>query len=111
MAKDDGLAAIAPAELAARLGQPGIFIGDCNPKRVWVRGHVPGAVNLDPAGYTEADLPVDHDAALIFYCSDPSCGASPYAARRARKMGYTHVYVMRVGISGWIEAGLEVEKG
>lgn len=95
---------------AARLQQAGgADIFDCNPHRVWAKHHVPGARNIDPADYTAADLPTDHDRTLIFYCSDPMCGAGPHAARRARRFGYRNVLVMSDGIKGWLNAQLETE--
>lgn len=104
------LRTISVSEVAARLGDDGFFVMDCNPSRRWARGHVPGARNLDPADYTVADLPPDKNATLVFYCSDPSCGASRFAALRAQEMGYTNTYVMPEGISGWLQAGLPVEQ-
>jgi rhodanese-related sulfurtransferase len=37
--------------------------------------------------------------------------ASHAAAREAAKLGYTSVFVMPDGISGWLEAGKPVESG
>lgn len=99
------------AEVESRLGQSGFYVFDVNPSTRWSAGHVPGALNLDPAGFTAADLPADRNATLVFYCSDPSCGASRFAARRAQHMGYTGVFVMPAGIRGWLEAGKPVEQG
>ena len=38
------------------------------------------------------------------------CSASHATAREAVKLGYRKVFVMRDGISGWVLAGLPVEK-
>lgn len=72
---------------------------------------VPGALNLDPVGYTSSDLPTDKASRLVFYCSNPMCRKAPNAARRAEKMGYTNVMVMAAGITGWVDAGLPTEGG
>ncbi|MCM8750067.1 rhodanese-like domain-containing protein [Thermomicrobiaceae bacterium CFH 74404] len=98
-------------EVAGRLGQGDLYVFDVNPRERWARGHVPGALNLDPADFTIADLPEDRTATLVFYCSDPRCGASRFAARRAQQMGYASVFVMRAGIRGWQEASKPVERG
>ena len=37
--------------------------------------------------------------------------ASHAAARAAAKLGYTNVFVMPDGITGWVQAGKPVEKG
>ncbi|MBX6386996.1 MAG: rhodanese-like domain-containing protein [Microbispora sp.] len=98
-------------EVADGLVKSGFHVFDVNPHARWAMGHVPGAVNLDPADFTAADLPAERDATLVFYCSDPSCGASRFAARRAQQMGYAHVFVMPAGIRGWLKAGKPVEQG
>ncbi len=72
---------------------------------------MPGAANLDPADYTEGDLPTDKNAKLVFYCSNPMCRKAPNAALRAKKMGYTNVQVMSAGIRGWLGAKLPTEGG
>jgi len=110
-AKLYGLPTISIEEVERKLDQETLFIVDNNTKHVWSRGHVPGAVNFDPADYQESDLPADKETMLIFYCSGFFCGAAPYAAQRARKMGYPHVYVMSEGIAGWIDKNKPVEKG
>ncbi len=45
----------------------------------------PGALNLDPVDYRDADLPADKDANLVFYCSNSMCRKAPNAARRAKE--------------------------
>lgn len=65
----------------------------------------------DPTAYAATDLPPDPTVALVFYCSDPSCGAAPRAARRALQLGYRDVRAMSAGIRAWIEAGLPTESG
>ncbi len=37
--------------------------------------------------------------------------ASHWAAREAVRLGYTNVYVMPDGITGWVRAGKRVESG
>lgn len=103
------LAEITPDDVEALIGKADVYIFDCNPSKSFNRHHVPSAKNVDPAGFREDDLPADRNAMLIFYCSDPLCGAAPYAARRARKMGFANVYVMSSGIRGWMAAGKPVE--
>ncbi len=89
------------AELIAR--KEAVLI-DVNPRRRWASGHLPGAINLDPGEYREADLPEDKNTTLVFYCSDTDCGTSRYAARKAGRFGYAHVFVMPAGLRGWLAA-------
>lgn len=96
-------------EVADRVRSAEARLFDCNPPREWMRGHIPGAVNLDPVAFHSAELPAAADALLVFYGADDSCGAAAYAARRAVAMGYTNVRVMRAGLAGWANDGLPVE--
>jgi rhodanese-related sulfurtransferase len=84
---------------------------DVNPQGSWVEAHVPGALNLDPVGFSDDDLPPDKDSMLVFYCSTYMCSKAPRAARRAATMGYRRVHVMSAGIRGWLRAGLLTESG
>ncbi len=97
-------------EVSKLLDQGGLTVIDTNPRRRWLSGHVPSAINLDPADYTEDELPSDKAAAVLFYCSDPSCGACHRAAQKAVEMGFRQVFTMPAGIRGWLAAGKPVER-
>jgi len=75
------------------MAQGGVAVFDANPPSRWRSGHGPGAVNIEPAGYTAAELPEDRSARLVFYCRDPSCGAA----------------VLRAGLAGWEAANQPVD--
>ena len=92
-------------EAAELIAQGAAIVIDVNPRPRWASGHLPGAINLDPADFNEADIPANRDATLIFYCSDPTCGASRYAAQKAARMGFVHVFTMPAGIRGWLAEG------
>ncbi|HKO03787.1 MAG TPA: rhodanese-like domain-containing protein [Candidatus Acidoferrales bacterium] len=106
-----GLKAISPAELHERMQHEALAIIDVNARQSWLAARVTGARHLDPVGYNESDLPTARDAALVFYCSNFLCRKAPNAARRAKGMGYSNVYVMSAGISGWLGASLPTESG
>ena len=73
-------------------------------------GVVPGALLIDAPRSMDVDLlPPSRDAALVFYCSGPTCMAAPAAAAIALNAGYHDVSVMRAGIRGWVGAGEPVE--
>jgi rhodanese-related sulfurtransferase len=110
-AKLMGLKTVSPKALHRMMQGQSITVIDVNSAQSWNQAHVPGASNLDPAGFRESDLPPDKDAALVFYCSNPMCRKAPNAARRARKMGYGNAHVMSAGINGWLAAKLPVESG
>jgi rhodanese-related sulfurtransferase len=67
-------------------------------------GVIPGAVLLTDMDSLDK-LPADKATSLVFYCANPACGASEYAAAKAMTAGYTHVKVLPEGIAGWVKAG------
>ncbi len=106
-----GLSTISPAELQGLVASGGAAVFDVNAPASWAQAHVPGAVHFDPAAFGADDLPRDHAALLVFYCSNPLCRKAPNAALRARKLGYANVRVLSAGIKGWLSARLPVESG
>ena len=106
-----GIRTISPAALQQRMLEGEVTVLDVNAPGSWTKARVPGAINLDAAGFRDNDLPRDRSATLVFYCSNPMCRRAPIAARRARQMGYDDVRVMPAGISGWLERGLPVGSG
>jgi rhodanese-related sulfurtransferase len=97
------------ASEAARLIAAGAAVLDANPPQRWRAIHVPGSRNVDPARYGREELPFDPATPVIFYCSGHGCGAAHYAARRAVRMGFSHVHLMTDGIAGWSAMGQPVE--
>lgn len=106
-----GLRTISPSALQQLVLENRVTTIDVNSRQSWLRAHVPGAVNLEPATYVESDLPPDKQSHLVFYCSNPMCRKAPSAARRARKMGYENVRVLAAGIAGWLAGQLPTESG
>ena len=64
------LAELSPAELDQRRKLQNVFVFDNNTKERWAKGHVPGAIWVDPSELTAASLPADKDATLVFYCAN-----------------------------------------
>ena len=106
-----GMETVSPERVQRLLLENQVRICDVNARQSWIEGHVPGALNLDPANYLESDLPADKETSLVFYCSGPFCRKAPNAARRAQKMGYKNVKVMSAGIQGWVSRLLPMEGG
>jgi rhodanese-related sulfurtransferase len=106
-----GLKSISPDALHQLIDARQVTVLDVNSRQSWMTARVPGARHLDPAAYTERDLPADKTSTLVFYCSGPMCRKAPSAARRAKTMGYDNVKVMSAGISGWLDTGLTTESG
>ncbi len=78
---------IGPAGLADLLQHGRVVVVDNNPETRWAVGHVPGAVNLDPADYQREDLGADSDdTPLVFYCRVPA--AAPRTTPRNGRCGW-----------------------
>lgn len=105
-----GLPEISVEEVRSRLQQSDFYTYDNTPVSSYRRHHLPGAKHLDPGDYSASDLAPDKNATLVFYCTDALCGAGPYAAKRARNMGFEHVYVMTAGMAVWLRKGYPVER-
>jgi rhodanese-related sulfurtransferase len=87
-----------------------VTVIDVNSRQSWIKQRVPGALNLNPADYSDSDLPPDKESSLVFYCSNPMCRKAPSAARRARKMGY-EISRSCQPYQGWVASQLPTEGG
>jgi len=77
----------------------------------YAKQHLPGAVALVEADVAAraAELLPDKAAAIVTYCSNPSCPNSQRVAERLAALGYTDVRKYREGIEDWVAAGLPTE--
>jgi rhodanese-related sulfurtransferase len=75
-------------------------------------GVIPGAILLTSSSTYDAakELPQTKDSNLLFYCAGEKCSSSHKAAARAIENGYTNVYVMPEGMTGWKKAGQKTAK-
>lgn len=93
-----------------RQGAAPIYIYDNNGDERFAKGHVPGAVHLAKDAVRAEALPPNKEAMLVFYCGGPRCMACHEAAQTAIALGYSNVWIMPDGISGWEAASLPTEK-
>jgi rhodanese-related sulfurtransferase len=98
-------------ELKAAIGAGNVTVVDALGGDYYAQQHLPGAIALVESEVAEraAELLPDRDAAIVTYCSNPSCPNSEAVARRLTALGYTNVRKYREGIQDWVEAGLPVE--
>jgi len=73
---------------------------------------IPGSVRvpLDQLGREVARRGVAKDAAIVVYCSGPTCPQSGQAAAKLAAFGYTNVRAFEGGLAHWKEAGLPIER-
>ncbi|MGY0236007.1 rhodanese-like domain-containing protein [Longispora urticae] len=98
-------------DLAAAIEARTVTVLDALGAEYHARRHLPGALPLAPGDVATraADLLPDLDAAIVTYCSNPSCPNSGQVADRLTALGYTNVRKYREGIEDWAEAGLPLE--
>ena len=85
------------------------FLVDVREESEWAGGHLPSAIHLSK-GIIERDIEAtvaDSSAEIICYCGGGY--RSALVADNLRKMGYTNVWSMDGGFSGWRAAGLRIE--
>lgn len=83
-----------------------ITLIDSRPKdRKYDKGHIPGAISIPDLKFDQMTdkLPKDKAAALYFYCEGVTCKLSSDSAERARKLGYTNVWVVPEGYPEWVK--------
>lgn len=95
-------------QVEKKLGAPGVFLFDANPKEFYEHGHLPGARWVKFDAVTADVLPPDRAATLIFYCANELCTASHSAAKSALALGYASTFLMPQGFIGWKKSGRQV---
>lgn len=73
---------------------------------------IPGSVNIPQAdddfvSRVEAKLE-NKSYPVVVYCSDRSCQASPTAARKLERAGFSNVLHFEGGAKAWTQAGYEL---
>lgn len=58
-------------EAAALVARTGVAVLDANVEDVYAAAHLPGARHVSPLTLSEAELPADRAAPLLFYCKNP----------------------------------------
>lgn len=90
-----------------RRGEP-VTIVDVRLPSDYVKGHIPGAVNL-PQGKWHTLAGVSKDRAAVLYCHNQTCKLAAAAAVELASRGIA-VIEMEGGFDAWLKYGLQVEK-
>ena len=99
-------------ELKAAMTSQKLVLLDANGPDSFQAGHIPGAIDFSAQKDKLASiLPADKNALIVAYCGNPQCPAYLQAAEAAKKLGYTNIKHLRVGIAGWKDAHEKTEKG
>jgi rhodanese-related sulfurtransferase len=104
-------ALISREELKAGIDAGTVTVVDALGGDYYAKQHLPGAVALAPGqvdAMASSVLP-DRNAAIVTYCTGPSCPNSGQVADRLIALGYANVRKYREGIEDWGGAGLPTE--
>ena len=85
------------------------YLVDVREESEWDKGHIKNAIYIGK-GVIERDIEKkinNTDSEIILYCGGGF--RSALAADSLQKMGYTNVYSMDGGYSGWVKAGYPFE--
>lgn len=100
---------VARAELAERLGQPGLTLLDVRPAAEYAAGHIPGARPVEP-GSPAGTLHLPRGSEAVAYCRGPYCVYADDAVRLLRRRGI-RARRLEDGFPEWRRAGLPVAAG
>jgi rhodanese-related sulfurtransferase len=102
------------AEFRSAVESKSALIFDARPSAFFLRGHVPGAVNLARDNFAQdyrhlsGVLKGAEDKPIIVYCSGGACHDSRLVANALLSLGFTNVRVFTGGWEAWSAAGLPV---
>jgi rhodanese-related sulfurtransferase len=96
---------------ALQAQSPGFVLVDARSPAMFVRGHLPGAVNIPHAKMIGSRMGAYADGTLfVVYCAGPHCNGAARAAVRLARLGRP-VKLMAGGITGWLDEGFALETG
>ncbi|HVZ40557.1 MAG TPA: rhodanese-like domain-containing protein [Candidatus Kapabacteria bacterium] len=83
-------------EVARLIKAGNVTVMDARSEDQYKAGHIEGAVM-----FSQAALPADKNAKLIFYCGGTRCPLSHQAAKKAADLGYKNIMVFSGGWAEW----------
>lgn len=111
--RDQVVRTILPAEASAlidKMGQsPEFAIIDVRRPDEFAGGHIPDAVNIDSAHFSEHIAGLDLNGTYVVYCQRGVRSAG--VREQMRDAGFREVYEIEGGMSAWTAAGLPVVRG
>jgi rhodanese-related sulfurtransferase len=86
-------------------------VPDVRSRKLFVAGHLPGAVNLPHGRINERNLAqYPSETLFVVYCAGPHCNGADRAAVRLARLGRP-VKKMIGGVTGWRDEGFELATG
>ena len=106
-----GYKGLQPAGLTALVNRDNALVVDLRPSGDFEKGHIPGAKNVQMSQFDPENKHLTAARALPVVLVCKAGQTSGDAAKRLRKAGFEHVYVLDGGIGAWQQAGLPLAKG
>ena len=106
-----GYKGLQAAGLTALVNRDNALVVDLRPSADFEKGHVPGAKNVQMSQFDPENKQLAAARALPVVLVCKAGQTSGAAAKRLRKAGFEHVYVLDGGIGAWQQAGLPLTKG
>ena len=106
-----GYKGLQPAGLTALVNRDNALVVDLRPSGDFEKGHIPGAKNVQMSQFDPENKHLAAARALPVVLVCKAGQTSGDAAKRLRKAGFEHVYVLDGGIGAWQQAGLPLAKG
>ncbi|WP_214084183.1 rhodanese-like domain-containing protein [Methanoculleus sp.] len=107
---DPNIRVVSPAEASALIEErgddPSFVVIDARRPDEFAGGHIPGAINIDSADFSEHLDSLDPDGTYVVYCLRG--GRSAGVCELMREAGFREVYDIEGGMSAWKAAGLPV---
>jgi rhodanese-related sulfurtransferase len=110
---DQIIRTIPPAEASVLIeemeGDPDFVVIDTRRLDEFASGHIPGAININSAEFSEHLDGLDPDGTYLIYCQRGVRSAD--VRELMREAGFCEVYEIEGGMSAWEAAGLPVMAG
>ena len=106
-----GYKGLQPAGLTALVNRDNALVVDLRASADFEKGHIPGAKNVQMSQFDPENKQLAAARALPVVLVCKAGQTSGAAAKRLRKAGFEHVYVLDGGIGAWQQAGLPLTRG
>ena len=106
-----GYKGIRPAGLTALVNRDNALVVDLRPIGDFEKGHIPGSKNVQLSQFDpeSKQLAAARSLPVVLVCKTGQTAGG--AAKRLRKAGFEHVYVLDGGLPAWQQAELPLVKG
>lgn len=99
-------------ELKQAIKDKKVIVLDVNGSDSYAKGHIPTAIDYTAKKDELAKVleKKDKETLVVAYCGGPTCNAYKQGADKAKELGFKNIKHLSAGISGWLQAGEDVEK-